>query len=266
MKLCWALVSFYPCHDLSIFHSLHPKDISSGNSSAREDTEIRVATLSATFERQCKFYVCRRACVAPDSSATVSRTSTSESVSDHIIATHAPQPMGIDLYVDGYIAQMFQPEGAAAYFGRLLQVGLRTLRFISSAEWSSAFLIYSPQVSYARPFTTVKGHPAWLLDFAIRPFSTVVQQRIWAPQNEAQRHTHAPLNMPIFFVLSDGVTLGLPIVSAASRDHMTLRGAGTPAPVGECSSIFIRINVSTDFFNPVARVHLVAGRSWTVLT
>ena len=157
-----------------------------------------------------------------------------------------------ELYIDGNIAQMFRPEGAAAYFARLLHVDLRTLRFLPTKDWPSAFLICSPQVPNARPFTIAHGHPAWLLDFAIRPIGTVVQQRIWAPQNEAQRLAHAPLNMPIFFVLNDHVTLGLPIVSAAARDHMTLRGAGTPAPVGECSTTFIRINVRVALM-PVAR-------------
>ena len=159
-----------------------------------------------------------------------------------------------ELYIDGNIAQMLGPQVAAAYFSRLLQVDLRSLQFIQTTDWPSTFLICNPQVPNARPFTIAHGHPAWLLDFAIRPIGTVVQQRIWAPQNEAQRLAHAPLNMPIFFVLNDRVTLGLPIVSAAARDHMTLRGAGTPAPVGECSTTFIRINVRE------------APISWSMLT
>ncbi|KAF8269609.1 hypothetical protein EI94DRAFT_933785 [Lactarius quietus] len=151
-----------------------------------------------------------------------------------------------DLYIDGMIAQMFKPEGAAAYFARLLQVDPRTLRdhlFDGSVTgWSTAFLLRTP-VPHSHPFTAIRGQPAWLLDFAIRHVGTVVQQRIWAPQNEAQRHAHAPLNMPIFFVLNDiKVTLGVPILSAAAHDYMTLRGAGYPAQVGECSTTFIRIN------------------------
>ena len=121
------------------------------------------------------------------------------------------------------------------------------INIIPTKEWPSAFLIGNPQVPHACPFTITHGNPAWLLDFAVRPIGTVIQQRIWAPvpQNEAQclPVAHAPLNMPIFFVLNDYVTLGLPIVSAAARDHMTLRGAGMPAPVGKCSTTFIHINV-----------------------
>ena len=252
MRLCLALVSFTDATHFLYFTSL-TKDLSSGNGTS-DDTEIfRVASLSATFERQRRFKV-SNCCifVAPDSSATVSKTSGSEGISDRIITapTSYSGSGGLhasELYIDGNIANMFGQEGATAYFSRLLQVDLRSLRFIPTKEWPSAFLICNPQVPHARPFTITRGNPAWLLDFEIRPIGTVVQQRIWAPvpQNEAQRLpvAHAPLNMPIFFVLNDHVTLGLPIVSAAARDHMTLRGAGTPAPVGECSTTFIRINV-----------------------
>lgn len=150
-----------------------------------------------------------------------------------------------DLHIDGNIAQMFGPQGAAMYFARLLHVDPRTIRAMTLPEWPFAFLICSPPVSQSRHFTVIRGHRAWLLDCAIRNVGTVVQQRIWAPQNEAQRHAHVPLNMPIFFVHNDKVNLGLPIVSPpATRDFdfMTLLGAGTPAPVGDCSTTFIRIN------------------------
>ncbi|KAI9461957.1 hypothetical protein BJY52DRAFT_1222161 [Lactarius psammicola] len=146
-----------------------------------------------------------------------------------------------DLHIDGNIAQMFGPQGAAMYFARLLQVDPRSLRAMIDPQWPSAFFIRNPPVSRARHLI-IHGQPAWLLDYAIRHGGTVVPQRIWAPQNEAQRHAHVPLNMPIFFVHNDRVNLGLPVVIAASRDCMTLLGAGTAAPVGDCSTTFIRIN------------------------
>ena len=69
----------YLFQNFSIFHSVHPKDISSVNNVANANTEIvRVGSLSATFERQCKFYVLYHACVASDSSATVLRFSDPE--------------------------------------------------------------------------------------------------------------------------------------------------------------------------------------------
>ena len=264
MKVCWVLVvtklvSFYLSYSPSIFHSFHPKALSPGNSGARDGTEIlTVASLPASFRRLCKFHVCCCACVTPDRSAAVSRTSDSERVSDRITTTHLPpfhiaqmtyNSLSYDIYIDGYISQMFGSEGAATYFARLLQVNTATLRplLITSPEWPSMFFICNPLMPLACPFATINGQPAWLLDFTIKSIGTVVQQRIWAPHNEVQRHIHGPLNMPIFFVLKDSVTVGLPILTAAARDIMTLRGAGTPAPVGEGSSTLIRINVSANF-------------------
>jgi hypothetical protein len=257
MNFRWALasklVSFCSCHDLSLFHGFHPKGPSLGNNgtSANDGTEIpTVASLSASFGRLCKFYVYCCACVAPDRSAAVSRISDLERVSDRMTTTHF-HPFGgqmeynASIYIDGYISQMFRPEGATAYFARLLNTD--TLPIFTNPDWPSMFLISDPQLPHSRPFATIHGQPAWLLDFMIRSVGTVVQQRIWAPQNEGQRHTHAPLNMPIFFTLNDGVTVGLPIFSAATGYFTMLRGASTPAPVGEGYSTLIRINVSANF-------------------
>ena len=56
MRLCLAQVSSYPCYNLSPFHSVLLKGLSTGNDGANNDTEIvRVASLSATFERQGRF-------------------------------------------------------------------------------------------------------------------------------------------------------------------------------------------------------------------
>ena len=149
-----------------------------------------------------------------------------------------------DLFVDGNIAQTFGPQVAESYLCRLLQVYRRSFRATNDPRWPSAFFTTQPPLAHGRPFPDTYGRPIWLLDFAIRNRGTVVRQQIWAPQNEAQRHAHAPLNMPIFFVHNDQVTLGLPISIAATRDPMTLFGAGTPASVGDCSTTFIRINGS----------------------
>lgn len=146
-----------------------------------------------------------------------------------------------DLHVDGTIARMFGPFDAGRYFARLLQMDPNTIQTTRDPQWPSAFFIILP-APRVRHFTIVQGRPAWLLDYAIRHGGTVVQQRIWAPQNEAQRHAHVPLNMPIFFIHSDRVTLGLPIVSAATRDPTTLLDTGKAAQVGDCSTTFIRIN------------------------
>ncbi|KAI9432259.1 hypothetical protein H4582DRAFT_2083754 [Lactarius indigo] len=83
---------------------------------------------------------------------------------------------------------------------------------------------------------------AWLLNSAIENGGTVVPQRKWTPPYENQRYAHVPLNKPIFFVHNDRENLGLRIVTAAERDCMTLLDVGKPAPVGDASSTFIRIN------------------------
>ncbi|KAI0299036.1 hypothetical protein B0F90DRAFT_1631775 [Multifurca ochricompacta] len=96
----------------------------------------------------------------------------------------------------------------------------------------------------ARHSVLIHGKPAWLLDFAIRQGGTVVPQRIWSPQNpsDAQRYAHVPLNMPIFFVHNDRKNFGLPLLKAIAGDCGTLLGLGTAAPVGDCSTTYIRIN------------------------
>ncbi|KAI9432653.1 hypothetical protein H4582DRAFT_2083042 [Lactarius indigo] len=148
----------------------------------------------------------------------------------------------VDLLVDGNIAQMFGPLDAGKYFTRLLQIDSRAIRTMHDPQWPSAFFISHPSASRAHHFTVVQGQHVWLLDYLIRHGGTVVVQRIWAPQNEGQRHAHVPLNMPIFFLHNDRRTLGLPIVAAAARDCMTLLDTGKPAAVGDCSTTFIRIN------------------------
>ncbi|KAH9062575.1 hypothetical protein EDB83DRAFT_842378 [Lactarius deliciosus] len=83
---------------------------------------------------------------------------------------------------------------------------------------------------------------AWFLNSPIEHRGTVVPQRKWRPPNEALRHSHVSLMMPIHFVHNDRVNLGLPIGLAAARPCMTLLDVGNPAPVGDCSTTFLRIN------------------------
>ena len=141
---------------------------------------------------------------------------------------------------------MIGPNAAEIYFARLLQ-NPHPIRVIPPIpQWPFAFFVQNSPVSRPHHLNVInwQGRTAWLLDYTIRHGGTVVQQRIWAPQNEAQHNDHAPLNMPIFFVQNDRQQLGLPIVNAAQRDCMTLLGAGTAAPIGDSSTTFIRINVS----------------------
>jgi len=175
-----------------------------------------------------------------------------------------------DLLVDSNLAHMFGPEGAAAYFARLLKVDVRSLRPTMSREWPHAFFITSPTTSTTvqnaspsspppSPTLYIDRRPAWLLDYTIRQVGTVVPQGIWpsgggsgsgnnnasASDTPARSAKAASLNMPIFFVGMDRVTLGLPLpVAIAEGDRVSLQGTGSPAPIGHGSTTYIRITVS----------------------
>jgi len=173
----------------------------------------------------------------------------------------------MDLLVDSNLAHMFGPEGAALYFTRLLKVDVRSLLPTMSQEWPHAFFITSPTSTaplqnaaaapQAPPILYINRRPAHLLDYTIRQVGTVVPQGIWPPGNNntldtpAARSLPGPakvsltLNMPIFFVGMDRVSLGLPLYMAiAEGDRVPLHGAGSPAPIGHGSTTYIRITVS----------------------
>ena len=154
----------------------------------------------------------------------------------------------MDLLVDGNLAHMFGPEGAAVYFARLLKVDVRSLQPTMSQEWPHAFFITSPTVTAVQQNTVpplyINLRPAHLLDYTIRQVGTVVPQGIWPPGNSAKAAA-ASLNMPIFFVGMDRVSLGLPLpVAIADGDRVSLRGAESSARIGHGSTMYIRITVS----------------------
>jgi hypothetical protein len=186
----------------------------------------------------------------------------------------------MDLLVDSNLAHMFGPEGAAIYFARLLKVDMRSLQPTMSQEWPHAFFITSPTTVQnapprAPPTIYINRRPAQLLDYTIRQVGTVVPQGIWPPGNNNNTSSDTParsakaasLNMPIFFVGMDRVSLGLPLPMAiAEGDRAPLQGAGSPAPIGHGSTTYIRITVSIlsktacQYLTKMAcRVLLVAG-------
>jgi hypothetical protein len=163
----------------------------------------------------------------------------------------------MELLVDGNLAHMFGPEDAALYFARLLKVDVRSLHPTMSQGWPHAFFITSPTVQntaapQAPPALYINRRPAQLLDYTIRQAGTVVPQGIWPPGNNstsdsppARSAKATSLNMPIFFVGMDRVSLGLPLYAAiAEGDRAPLQGAGSPAPIGHGSTTYIRITVS----------------------
>ncbi|KAF8494389.1 hypothetical protein F5888DRAFT_655635 [Russula emetica] len=164
----------------------------------------------------------------------------------------------MDLLVDSNLAHMFGPEGAAIYFSRLLKVDVRSLHPMMSQEWPHAFFITSPttvqnapQAAQApTPTLYINRRPVQLLDYTIRQVGTVVPQGIWPPGNNNNTSSDTParsakvasLNMPIFFVGMDRVSLGLPLpLAIAEGDRASLQDAGSPAPIGHGSTTYIRI-------------------------
>ena len=148
----------------------------------------------------------------------------------------------MDLFIDGNISQMFSPEGAALFFARLLGVDPRSLRPTLSQERLHAFFITSSAVQSARPSLAINGRP---LDYAITQAGTVVPQRMWTSgiPSGAQHFANASLNMPVFFVHNHGTTLGLPLLRAVNGSREALIWAGDTAPIGNSSTMYIRINV-----------------------
>jgi hypothetical protein len=165
----------------------------------------------------------------------------------------------MDLYVDGNIAQMFSPEGAMRYFTRLLGVDARSLHPAVSQEPPHGFFISSPAVhavvQNARPSLIIDGRP---LDYALSRAGTIVPQRMWTPANpmDAQRHANVSLQMPIFFIHNDRLTIGVPLLTAVRGDFPTLLNAGYMAPIGTCSTMYIRINASTFSHSMIAHICL----------
>ena len=154
----------------------------------------------------------------------------------------------MDLYVDGNIAQMVGPEDAARYFVRLLGVDARSLRPALSERPPRAFFVTDFAARAVRPSLSINGRP---LDYAITDAGTVVPQRMWSSGNpaDAQRHyASTSLNMPVFFVRCDQVTLGLTLLEAQEggrgRGPLELLGARNAAPIGNGHTIYVRINVS----------------------
>ena len=133
---------------------------------------------------------------------------------------------------------------APSYFTRLLQFGEHHLQLYLTPE-TMAFFIISPAVQHA-PYTIyLFNRPAWLLDYRVRDYGTVVPQSIWAPATpgDAQRYCKV-LKMPIFFVLGDRTTLGIRLAEAVEGRSGGLLNGHAPAPVGDCSTAQIRVKVS----------------------
>jgi hypothetical protein len=132
---------------------------------------------------------------------------------------------------------------AALYFTRLLGFDEHQLH-LALQEVFGIIIITHPTLQRV-PTASIANRPAWLLDYISRHYGTVVPQRIWAPAapGDVQRYSTVS-NMPIFFVKSDRRTLGLRLVQAALGNCAGLLNGQVAAPVGGCSTTYIRVMVS----------------------
>ena len=148
------------------------------------------------------------------------------------------------LYTDGYIATTLGAQEAPLYFTHLLQFGERLLQLYITPETMS-FFIMGPAVQHAPYSTYIFNRAAWLLDYRVRDYGTVVPQKIWSPTlpGDAQRH-YSFTKMPIFFVFGDRTTLGIQLTQAAAGHCGGLLNGHAPAPFVSCSTTYIRIGVS----------------------
>jgi len=148
-----------------------------------------------------------------------------------------------DLCIDGYIAQMFDPQAAEEYHLSLLRREPGQIQLQADVAGTGAFLATPP------PGLTFGQHD-WVIDHAVRDTGPVIRQKIWEPKKSSDKLRwvdHEQLHPPIFFIHKNGRDLGLPLKNAAGGNCMCLRGAEEAAPVGTSAHAQIRINVSLNF-------------------
>ncbi|KAI0281525.1 hypothetical protein BC826DRAFT_922912 [Russula brevipes] len=158
-----------------------------------------------------------------------------------------------NILTDGYISYTFTPRIAEIYISYLLRVDLQTVGAFSFDDLPGAFFVWNRPANHGRPSRIVNERPAWLLDYAIsreedraiRPVvavGSVVLQELWSPRGQGDWRRYfeqAQLQLPIFFVNTDG-SVGVPVTDATAR-QMSLQGADHPVPLGDRTSLKIRI-------------------------
>ena len=148
--------------------------------------------------------------------------------------------------IRGYITKMFGPADAAKYLSHLLQVDARHIQFFRLPQLGIVVVVH-PAVQHAKPITAIANRPAWLLDYTLRAYGTVVPQSLYSPASAVrvfQPNENVPLSMPIFFVHQRG-TLGLPLTEiAASQGWGLVQNGSALIPGNHNSSTCIRINAS----------------------
>ncbi|KAI0270565.1 hypothetical protein BC834DRAFT_861988 [Gloeopeniophorella convolvens] len=152
-----------------------------------------------------------------------------------------------DLTIDGYLSTMLGSVAATSHIACIVRVpDLRGLRLVYDNRWPDTFFFVTPTGPGALAVIVNDRYNAWIIDHRVRSdLGTVVPQRIWGPRNPADIRRYVTgdvqLNLPVFFTKRDG-SVGLPLVSAAAGDCMSLLKASSTAPVGEGHTADIHIN------------------------
>ena len=141
---------------------------------------------------------------------------------------------------------MFRSRAAERYFLELLKSTSipphATLSYTGREGY--IFFVYAVPPHIAARFPNPPDH--WLLDRGIVDRGTVVPQKMWSPHSAIERRRYverAELQMPVFFEDRDR-GLGLPLEASIDGRRHVLRDANDPAPLGQKTTIHIRIVVS----------------------
>ncbi len=165
-----------------------------------------------------------------------------------------------DIFVDGFIARTFSPQGAHDFFTVFLRTPdyLRYCRILYSGG-----LWYTTQNAHhvPRPSPGIPTHISPLsLDFSVRTTQgTVVPQPRWVPADEveARRHVHdATLQLPIFFVNRNNGAVGFLLPDILQGRDGDLHNRNSHASLGGRSTTHIRMNVSSHSYISCGGSHL----------
>ena len=154
------------------------------------------------------------------------------------------QNVQLDLFIDGYTAQMFGRLDAETYYVSLLKRERGHIQWHTSTDITGVFLAAPPPGLVVAP-----DQHDWVIDHVVRPTGPMIPQKIWVPKmasDKVRRVDYEQLQPPIFFIHDNGRDLGLPLIDAASNNCRLLRGAEEAVPVGSYGAhAQIRINVGS---------------------
>ena len=157
-----------------------------------------------------------------------------------------PPVTPIDILVDGFLAHMFSPQDANAFFTLLLRtpdfLGYYRVSYLRGVWYITQNVPHVQRSSLGVPTQNL----SLALDFSIKGTQgTVVPQRRWVPADEVDFRrfvTEATLQLPIFFVnRNGGVGFWLPDI-LQGRDY-DLHNRDCEASLGGVATTHIRINV-----------------------